>query len=72
MIVGVPVSLAFMCVVIGSQVLLQYVNWEKGAANSDDGTNTVPLYWKYLPGVINSILIIVFGKIYVWLAGILV
>ena len=24
----------------------------------------MPIYWKYIPGVINSILIILFGKIY--------
>ena len=28
----------------------------------------VPIYWKYLPAVINAMLIIVFGKIYKWLA----
>ena len=47
------------------------MNWVKGTAN-DATTNAVPLYWKYLPGVINSILIIIFGKIYVWLSGKLV
>ena len=32
----------------------------------------MPIAWKYLPGVINSVLIIVFGQIYIWLSGKLV
>lgn len=61
MLVGVPVSILFMLVVIGAQIGLQWINWETGSSHSEDGTNNVPMYLKYLPGVINSILIIVFG-----------
>ena len=39
------------------------MNWEIGN-NNDDKSQKVPIYWKYIPGLINSILIIVFGKIY--------
>ena len=67
MLVGVPISMLFMGCIVGAQVLLQWVNWEKGSANSDE-TKKVPAYWKYMPGVINSILIIYFGKLYVKLS----
>lgn len=67
MLVGVPISMLFMACIVGAQVLLQWVNWEKGSANSDE-TKKVPAYWKYMPGVINSILIIYFGKLYVKLS----
>ena len=60
-----------MGVVIGAQVLLQYANWEIGKTN-DTEDQKVPIYWKYIPAVINSLLIIVFGKIYVWLSKVLV
>ena len=61
-----------MSIVLGAQVVLQWVKWEEGKAHSDDGTDNVPIYWKYLPGVINSILIILFGAIYKWLSLVLV
>lgn len=61
---GIPVSLAFMFLVIGAQILLQWVNWEMGSSN-DSVKKAVPIYWKYIPGVINTVLIIIFGKIYV-------
>ena len=70
MLVGVPVSLVFMLIVIASQCALQYANYKSGQTNdnAEEGTNTVPMWMKYTPGIINSILIIVFGKIYVWLS----
>lgn len=68
---GLPVSVGFMLLVVGAQVLLQYVNWEMGTTNDAEKAK-VPIYWKYIPGVINTVLIIVFGKIYVWLSNKLV
>jgi hypothetical protein len=35
MIIGVPVSLAFMGLVVMAQVALQYTNWELGSSNDD-------------------------------------
>jgi len=64
---GVPVSLIFMCIVIGAQVLLQYANYTLGR-QEDAGAKPLPVYLKYIPAVINSLFIIIFGKIYKWLA----
>ena len=68
--IGVPISLIFMLFVFGSQIGLQWIKWEVGDAGDPD--REVPIAWKYLPGIINSILIIVFGQIYIWLSGKLV
>ena len=65
MCVGVPISLIFIALVIGAQAAMQYANWEMAQSA---GEGKVPIYWKYIPAVINSILIIVFGKIYKWLS----
>jgi hypothetical protein len=68
MLVGVPVSLAFMVLVVAAQVMLQWINWTiaSSAADTEEekAKKAVPTYWKYIPGVINSILIIIFGQIY--------
>lgn len=60
-----------MGLVVGAQVLLQWANWEMGTTN-DSNTNKVPAYFRYIPGVVNSILIVIFGKTYVWLSNKLV
>ena len=65
MLVGVPVSIVFILLVCGAQAAMQVVNWEM--AKTETETKKVPVYWKYMPAVINSILIILFGKIYKWL-----
>jgi len=60
-----------MSLVIGAQIALQWVKWEVGDANTENGSEdskNVPLAWKYLPGVINSCLIILFGQIYIRLS----
>ena len=66
-----------MAVVVGAQILLQWVKWEVGGANDTDPENTtgadnearnVPIAWRYLPGIINSVLIIIFGYLYKWLS----
>lgn len=66
MLVGVPVSLIFIALVCGAQAAMQVVNWEM--AKNETEAKKVPLYWKWMPAVINSILIIIFGKIYKWLS----
>lgn len=63
LLIGVPVSLLFMCLVLGGQVLLQYINWEVAQAYIDTEEGP-PSAYKYAPGVINSVLIIIFGSIY--------
>ena len=68
--IGVPITVLSMLLVLLAQVALQVANWEIAAAyHSEDGVDEsgnqpVPLYWKYLPAVINSILILVFGNFY--------
>ena len=54
--------------------MMQYVNWEvaKADADSEDAAAKTPAYWRYIPAVINSILIIVFGLIYKRLSAYLV
>ena len=77
LLIGVPISVLFMAVVVMAQVLLQWVKWEVGGANDSDSDNVVsvdddarnvPLAWRYLPGIINSLLIIIFGFLYKWLS----
>ena len=65
---GLPISILFMCLVVGAQILLQYANWELGTTRDDGTKGKVPAYWRYLPGVINTVLIVIFGKTYVWLS----
>lgn len=67
MLLGVPVSLIFMAIVIGTQCVLQYVNYTIGKEEGE-GAKPLPVYIKYVPAVINSILIIIFGRIYKWLS----
>lgn len=68
--VGVPVSLLFMGLVVGCQVAMQYFNYNMSKDEQDDVAlkNKLPSYAKYLPGVVNSCLIVLFGTIYKWLA----
>ena len=61
MLIGVPISILFMTLVISGQVALQYVNWTVAQKYID---SEVPSAYKYAPGIINSVLIIVFGAIY--------
>lgn len=74
LLIGVPISVLFMAVVVMAQVLLQWVKWEVGGANDTDADNVnddarnVPISWRYLPGIINSLLIIIFGYLYKWLS----
>jgi len=67
MAVGIPVSLLFMAIVIGAQAGMQKVNWEM-ARDENGNKKEVPAHWKYLPAVINTVLIILFGKIYKWIS----
>ena len=73
MYVGVPVSILFMSLIVLAQIGLQWVNWEIAVGDADTTEEKdkakVPNYWKYVPGVINSILIIVFGMIYAKLSA---
>lgn len=57
--VSVPISLIFICIVISAQVGVQYANYYIG----DEG-NKVPTWWKYIPGILNALLIAIFAKIY--------
>lgn len=41
-------------------------------AEDAGGVKKIPIYWKYIPAVINALLIIIFGKIYKWLSNKLV
>ena len=58
-----------MGVVVAAQIALQWVKWEVGGANDSsenssvegEDARNVPLAWRYLPGIINSLLIILFG-----------
>ena len=50
---------------------MQKINWEMGR-DEFDRPKKVPIYWKYIPAVINTILIIIFGRIYKWLSNKLV
>mgnify|MGYP000845291154 CR=1 FL=1 len=71
MLVGVPVSLLFMGLVIGAQVLMQWWNWQIIKDQTDEletGEQKVAGYMKYVPSVINAALIVLFGVIYKWLA----
>ena len=63
LLVGVPVSLFFMGLVFSCQVIITVISKEVGAAYKEVGEKT-PWYVKYSLGVINSILIVVFGNIY--------
>ena len=64
MLIGVPISLLCIGLVIGAQVLLELVmDWNIGYDENGKSKNT-PLYWKILPGVVNSFLIKLFGKLY--------
>ena len=40
------------------------MKWDLAHRGEDSEVTTVPVAWKYLPGVINSVLIIIFGIIY--------
>ena len=62
-LVGIPVSLFFMGLVFCSQVLMVIINRELGASYKADGGVT-PWYVKYSVGVVNTILIVIFGNIY--------
>lgn len=61
--ISVPISLFFMGLVFGCQVLITLISKEVGAAYKEVGEKT-PWYVKYSLGIINSILIVIFGNIY--------
>ena len=63
MLVGVPISLAFMGLVVLCQVGVRTANWYLGE-HFDPDTKKVPVQYKYLPAVINAALVILFTKVY--------
>lgn len=54
--------------------MMQWLNWTvaKADAETDDEAAKTPSYYRYIPAVVNSILIIVFGLIYKRLSDFLV
>ena len=62
MTVGLPVSLFFILLILLSQVLLQYLNYQWADPGKDHSND--PFWLQYVPALINVFLIGVFGQVY--------
>ena len=62
MTVGLPISLIFVILILLSQVLLQYLNYQWADPGKDHSGD--PFWLKYMPSFINVLLIGIFGQIY--------
>ena len=75
LLIGFPISFFFVSLVVGCQVGLQWQ--EEGVKEEDirytekkvkvEGEDEDPVYLKYLPGLVNALLIVTFGAVYKWL-----
>jgi len=65
--VGGSVSVVFILLVIASQLLLLNLN-----TKFEEDPENQPFFWIYIPSVINTVLIIIFGQVYLKLCNYLV
>lgn len=72
--IGIPVTLIFMCAIVGSQALSVWIKYrfsqrdadsETSSADGEESDSTpVPWYLSFAPATMNAVLIVVFGAIY--------